>query len=165
MQWDKIDSSACSVTFREEDAEELRVRLQGFWHLFASDVLPRNSTVAWDHLAITLRGVDGRFGVYQDKLDTPRATSVFWSNVNVVAWEKAVDAIPMSDDPHDKTFEPLYAEQDNWLATIIEEAAKDADLAELASLPGGRIRLRFFRYDETEPFRDVWVSKERIESA
>lgn len=156
LKWLEFEIRCFKIDLLAEEEDKLVAELTGFWELFCRDVLQANSGKPWDHLWITMRGVDGDAGIYQQVVGV-EPTIVVWCCVHLPWWESIIYDMPASDDPADLTFENASNEQDERFARLIVEAAQQAGLAKLAGRADSGVRLRFHRYDNRDPFMDVVI--------
>lgn len=144
------------VNLGADTEPELVDEIIEFWRLFCRDVLPAADAKAWDHLAITMRGVDGNVGVYPDLVGL-EPQEVVWGSIFIEWWQRIILNLPTSDDPTDMSYSNSVGDQNKRFAQLIVEAAQRADLPKLAACRQSGIRLRFHDCDEEAPFLDVII--------
>ncbi|HCN76401.1 MAG TPA: hypothetical protein DIT13_04295 [Verrucomicrobiales bacterium] len=156
MEWLGFEFRCYTANLCGNEENNLVAELTEFWELFCQDVLPANAGKTWDHLWITMRGIDGNFGIYQQVVESELTVGT-WSSIHINWWQELVDDIPDSDDPNDLSYRHSVRKLDEWIASLVVNAAQRAGLAKLAGREESGIRLRFHRYDNREPFMDVVV--------
>ena len=156
MKWLKFEFRCFSVNLLGNKEDILVAELTEFWRLFSQDVLPVNAGKTWNHLWITMRGIDGDLGIYQQVVESEPTVGA-WSSVHINWWQVLVDDIPDSDDPNDLTYSDSVRKLDEWIASLVVQSAQQAGLATLAGRAESGVRLRFHRHDNRDPFMDVVV--------
>jgi hypothetical protein len=142
MNWDRIEQGMHERNVDECGSEILEQELDGFWRLFARDVLSKVST-PWDYLLIDVRAVDGSLGIYPLQQGVP-AARVAWAALGIYNLAADVEGVALEDYSSEKDQEIAVK-----YAKSLIESARRVNLPHLVKQAGG-ILLRCVAYAEDE---------------
>src|SRR5689334_7596951 len=101
MSWGRTQSGYRQLTVRTRDSASIIQGILEFWRRFAEDTIPEVNSSAWDYLLIDVRGIDERFGVYPQRLNSP-PFKVSWASLSILQMGYDYREIADSNDGESK---------------------------------------------------------------